>query len=65
MYESAYHSPELSETDQEDPTARRKIIVKDLRWTISSLKSQDQTLNENKRSLEDICKTLNKEIAIL
>ena len=32
MTESAYHSPELSETDQENPTDKRRIIVKDLKW---------------------------------
>ena len=32
MTESAYYSPELSETDQENPTDKRRIIVKDLKW---------------------------------
>jgi hypothetical protein len=29
---SAYHSPELSETDEENPDGKRNIIVKDLKW---------------------------------
>ena len=32
MTESAYHSPELSETDQENPTDKRRIVVKNLKW---------------------------------
>ena len=29
---SAYHSPELSETDEENSDGKRNIIVKDLKW---------------------------------
>jgi len=29
---SAYHSPELSETDGDEPGGKRNIIVKDLKW---------------------------------
>ena len=32
MTESVYHSPELSETDQENLTDKRRIIMKDLKW---------------------------------
>ena len=32
MTESAYHSPELLKTDQENPTDKRRIVVKDLKW---------------------------------
>jgi hypothetical protein len=30
--DSAYHSPEVSETDEDDPSGKRKIVVKDLKW---------------------------------
>lgn len=29
---SAYHSPEVSETDEENPSGKRKIVIKDLKW---------------------------------
>ncbi len=32
---SAYHSPEISETDDENSTGQRKIVVKDLKWRSS------------------------------
>jgi hypothetical protein len=35
MDNNAYHSPEDSETDQE--TGKRKIMVKDLRWRSSTI----------------------------
>jgi hypothetical protein len=35
MDNNAYHSPEDSETDQE--TGKRKIMVKDLRWRSSTV----------------------------
>ena len=32
MNDSAYHSPENSETDDENLFGKRKIVVKDLKW---------------------------------
>ncbi|CAB5392060.1 unnamed protein product, partial [Rhizophagus irregularis] len=29
---SAYHSPEISETDEENPSGKRKIVIRDLKW---------------------------------
>jgi hypothetical protein len=34
---SAYHSPEISETDEEDPSGKRKIVIKDLKWRSSTV----------------------------
>lgn len=34
---SAYHSPEISETDDENSTGQRKIVVKDLKWRSSTV----------------------------
>ena len=37
---SAYHSPEISETDEENPSDKRKIVIKDLKWrslTVSNM----------------------------
>jgi len=31
MSNSAYHSPEISETDEEDSSDKRKIVIKDLK----------------------------------
>jgi hypothetical protein len=35
---SAYHSPEVSETDEEFPNQQRKIVTKDLEWRSSTVK---------------------------
>lgn len=32
-----YHSPEDSETDQENPTGKRNIVVRDLNWRSSAV----------------------------
>ncbi|CAG8774649.1 12665_t:CDS:2, partial [Ambispora leptoticha] len=29
---SVYHSPEASETDEENPSGERKVVIKDLKW---------------------------------
>ena len=34
---SAYHSPEISETDEENPSGKRKIVIKDLKWRSSTV----------------------------
>ena len=34
---SAYHSPEVSETDEESPN-QRKVVIKDLEWQSSTVK---------------------------
>jgi hypothetical protein len=34
---SAYHSPEISETDEENPSEKRKIVIKDLKWRSSTV----------------------------
>jgi hypothetical protein len=34
---SAYHSPEISETDEEDSSGKRKIVIKDLKWRSSTV----------------------------
>jgi hypothetical protein len=39
MDNNGYHSPEDSETDQE--TGKRKIMVKDLRWRSSTVSSYE------------------------
>lgn len=36
---SAYHSPEDSETDEDDPTGKRKIVTKDLEWRSTTVRS--------------------------
>ncbi|CAB5359516.1 unnamed protein product [Rhizophagus irregularis] len=33
---SAYHSPEISETDEENPSGKRKIVIRDLKWRSST-----------------------------
>ncbi len=38
MNNNAYHSPEVSESDEEYPLNQRKIIVKDLRWRSSTVR---------------------------
>jgi hypothetical protein len=35
---SAFHSPEISETDTEDPDGKRKIAVKKLNWRSSTVR---------------------------
>jgi hypothetical protein len=34
---SAYHSPEISETDEENPSGKRKIVIRDLKWRSSTV----------------------------
>ncbi|CAG8635548.1 13092_t:CDS:2, partial [Funneliformis mosseae] len=34
---SAYYSLEISETDEEDSSGKRKIIIKDLKWHLRTL----------------------------
>jgi hypothetical protein len=34
---SAFHSPEASETDTENPNGKRKIAVKNLKWRSSTV----------------------------
>jgi hypothetical protein len=29
---TAYHSPDVSESDEENPTGKKKIVTKDLPW---------------------------------
>ena len=36
---TTYHSPEDSETDEENPNDRRRIITKDLKWRSSTVSS--------------------------
>ena len=36
---TAYHSPEDSETDEENPNDRRRVITKDLKWRSSTVSS--------------------------
>ena len=38
MNNNVYHSPEVSESDEEYPSNQRKIIVKDLRWRSSTVR---------------------------
>ena len=38
MDNSAYHSPEVSETDEENGEGQRKIVTKDLNWRSSTVK---------------------------
>jgi hypothetical protein len=33
-----YHSPEVSETDEESPTGKRKIVTKDLKWRSNTVR---------------------------
>ncbi|PKY52843.1 hypothetical protein RhiirA4_470733 [Rhizophagus irregularis] len=33
---SAYHSPEISETDEENPSGKRKIVIRNLKWRSST-----------------------------
>jgi hypothetical protein len=35
---SAYHSPEVSETDEENQDAKRKIVTKDLKWRSTTVR---------------------------
>ena len=35
---SAFHSPEASETDTENPNGKRKITVKNLKWRSSTVR---------------------------
>ena len=34
---SAYHSPEISETDEENPSGQRQVVIKDLKWRSSTV----------------------------
>ncbi|CAG8500010.1 17862_t:CDS:2 [Dentiscutata erythropus] len=34
---SRYYSPEVSETDEENPSSKRKVITKDLRWRSTTI----------------------------
>jgi len=34
---SAYHSPEISETDEENPSGKRKIVIRNLKWRSSTV----------------------------
>jgi len=34
---SAYHSPEISETDEENPSGKRMVVIKDLKWRSSTV----------------------------
>ena len=36
---TTYHSPEDSETDEENPNDRRRVIMKDLKWRSSTVSS--------------------------
>ena len=36
---SAYHSPDISETDGEDTDNKRKIVTKDLKWRSVTVRS--------------------------
>ena len=36
---NTYHSPENSETDEENPNDRRRVITKDLKWRSSTVSS--------------------------
>jgi hypothetical protein len=36
LNDSAYHSPEISETDEENPD-QRKVVIKDLKWWSSTV----------------------------
>ncbi|CAG8808750.1 22598_t:CDS:2, partial [Dentiscutata erythropus] len=36
---SRYHSPEVSEIDKENPSGKRKVGTKDLRWRSTTLRS--------------------------
>ncbi|RGB27200.1 hypothetical protein C1646_769412 [Rhizophagus diaphanus] len=33
---STYHSPEISETDEENPSRKRKIVIRDFKWRSST-----------------------------
>ena len=39
---SVYHSPDLSETDDENATGKRKIVTKDLAWRSSTVSKIDK-----------------------
>jgi hypothetical protein len=56
---SAYHSPEISETDEENPSGKRKIVIRDLKWrssTVSNvLKLITISININHFFLSVVC----------
>ena len=39
---SAYHSPDVSETDEENTTGKRKIVTKDLVWHLATVSKIDK-----------------------
>ena len=34
---NAYHSPKISETDEENPSGQRQVVIKDLKWRSSTV----------------------------
>lgn len=37
LVDNAYHSPEISETDEENSSGQRKLVIKDLKWRSSTV----------------------------
>ncbi|CAG8647938.1 4765_t:CDS:2 [Funneliformis mosseae] len=65
MNNNVYHSPEVSESNEEYPSNQRKIIVKDLRWRSSTGYSSSLMIAVQRVYNEYSSNTLSRSLTLL